>query len=206
MRTIIPMLALALVISSCGDAGLTFTLSKELPISVPFEVPFPDFPDLGAAAQFLDDLSQDPPAEEINYSLDDVGSFAEYTEGLFEKGGSVALNAISYQIDGVDASENAIQLDEFAIRIRLEDGTILNMLNQTGDPLQNVAKTEMVMSTMDRDQLQNALLNGEAIDANIVFDLARLSASAISELESMSFDFTMYFDATIKTWDLTDEL
>jgi hypothetical protein len=183
MRKLLAFLSIATIMFACGEAGVGFNLSTEFPVTAPFEVPIPTAPD-----ELLDLLDVNPPSESIEYSLGSVDAFSDDLNDL----GEVRINAIYYEITDLDATESAIDLDEFSITLKI--GSVdLPLVSNTGGQLENVAKTEIALSNAERDQLVQQLLNNQPIGADILFDLASIP----SGLSNLDMDFTMYFDVTI---------
>lgn len=184
MRKLLAFLSIASIMFACGEAGVGVNLSTEFPVTAPFDVSIPTTPD-GLA----DLLDLNPPSESLEYSLGNVDAFSDDLENL----GDVEINAIYYEISGLDATESSIDLDEFSITLNI--GSVpLPLVNNTGGQLSNVSKTEINLTDAERADLINQLLEGRAIGADVVFDLASIP----SGLSNLDMDFTMFFDVTVK--------
>lgn len=184
MRKLLAFLSIATIMFACGEAGVGFNLSTEFPVTAPFAVPIPTTPE-----GLTDLLDLNPPSESLEYSLGSVDAFSDDLDNL----GEVEINAIYYEITGIDGNEGNIDLDEFRITLTI-GGVGLPLVNNTGGQLANVAKTEISLTDSERSELINQLLGGGAIGADVLFDLASIP----SGLTNLGMDFTMFFDVTVK--------
>ncbi|MDH5608416.1 MAG: hypothetical protein OEY56_02970 [Cyclobacteriaceae bacterium] len=167
------------IMFSCGDAGVQFNVSKELPVSAPFNVPIPADP-----LDLQNLLDVNPPSQTISYSLSNVTAFSDASQN--NQIGAVVFNGMSYEISGIDSLEAGISLDEFSIFI-----DTIQLTTQAGN-LANSGK--VALTTQHASSIEAQLLAGNPIDARVVFDLASIPPG----IDTLNFDFTLYFDVTIK--------
>jgi hypothetical protein len=165
-------------------------VSKELPVTVGFDVPIPTVP-----AELQDLLDVNPPSESLNYSLSDVEEFSDALDDLQEFG-TLEINSISYEITGIEGEEGNIDLDEFSISLNISNQSVQILSNAGG--LSNVAKTEIPLTDAQLNDLENELFNNGNLGAEVLFDLA----SVPTNLSELNMDFSMYFDVSLKIRDL----
>lgn len=187
MRKLFPFFAIASIMFACGDAGITFNLSTDFQTPPKeFNVPIPKTPEgLPDIAQ----LDADPPSETISYSLGSVDAFS----GDLNQLGGVVINKISYEMTGIEAPEDDIDLDEFTIDMILGPNNF-TLISIVGGKLSNVPKTEIVMTDQQKTDISNYLFGGGELGAEIVFDLAQVP----DNLDNLNMNFIMYFDVTVK--------
>ena len=166
-----------------------FNVSKDLPITVPITIEFPTAPD-----DLTDLLDINPPREEFNYNLNEVGAF---DDALSDLSGSenILVNRLSYEITEISSSEET-PLDVLSITINIA-GQPLEILTKTGT-LTNQSKIEIPLTDDQRNSIIDELATGDAVDAFVIFDLSAVPESG----ENLVFDFTLYFDITLKARDL----
>ncbi len=180
---------------SCGDAGIGFNVSKELPVTISdITIPIPDIDAPDEIADLLDDV--DPPSESLNYNLNEVGAFDDAL-GDFQGFSSddILVNEMSYEITNISSTEE-VNLDVLRITVNI-GGSDLVLLEQT-DVLSNQSKTPISLTDAQRSSIVDELLNAEQVNASVVFDLAEIPDSG----EDIIFDFSLYFDVTLKARDL----
>ena len=179
----------AILMLSCGDAGIGFNVSTEFPVTVPVTIEIPTIP-----SEIANLLDINPPSEEFNYNLNEVGAF---DDALGELGGqdNIIVNELAYEIQNISASEE-VPLDELTITINV-GGSPLEIFRQT-NTLANQSKTPITLTEAQRSSIVNELFNSDRIDASVVFDLSDIPDSG----EDLIFDFTLYFDVTLKARDL----
>ena len=183
MRRLLSYFSIATLLFACGEAGVGVNLSKELPITVPFDIAVPTAP-----ADLINLLDVNPPSESLNYSLDGVDAFADDLDNL----GEVTINSISYEISDIDATEAGVELDEFSVTIMF--GTVpVKVVSQVNQNLSNSGKQLISISDQDMLELQNQLFGGGNIGAEVIFDLKSIP----SGLDNLSINYTMYFDVTV---------
>lgn len=183
----------AILMLACGDAGIGFNVSTEFPVEITdITIPIPDTPD--EIADLLDDLN--PPSETFNYDLNEIGAFDDAL-GDFQNFSSddILVNVMSYQIDNISATEE-VNLDVLRIKVNV-GGSDLVLLEQT-DVLANQSKTAITLTDAQRSSIVDELLNSERVDAIVEFDLAEVPDSG----EDIIFDFSLFFDVTLKARDL----
>ena len=183
----------ALILLACGDAGIGFNVSKEFPITVEnITIPIPDTPD--AIADLLDDV--DPPSQSFNYDLNEVGAFDDALDDFSNfTSDDIIVNLMAYEIQNIIAAEE-VNLDVLSITVNIA-GTPLTLFEQT-DVLTNQSKTAISLTEAQRSSIVDELLNAERIDATVLFDLADVPTNG----EDIIFDFTLFFDVTLKARDL----
>src|SRR5690606_16508442 len=113
MKKLFAIGLLGLFAAGCGDAGLAFNVAKEVGVDAPLEIP-------GAP---LEGIPQPRDERNVQFDLSDV---SEDLDGL----GELVLNGISYEITGVDASEE-VALDEISITANA-GGRSISLINLTG--------------------------------------------------------------------------
>lgn len=179
----------AILMLSCGDAGIGFNVSTEVPVTVPVTIEVPTVP-----SEIADLLDINPPSEQFDYNLNEVGAF---DDALGDLGGqdNIIVNELSYQIENISSSEE-VPLDELTISITV-GGAPLEIFRQT-NTLANQSKTTIALTEDQRTSIVNELFNSDRIDAVVVFDLSDIPDSG----EDIVFDFTLYFDVTLKARDL----
>ena len=182
-------LCAAVVMLSCGDAGIGFNVSSEFPVTVPVIVEIPTIQsDIDAL------LNVNPPSREFTYNLNEVGAFNDAL-GELNRQDNIIVNEVAYEIENISASEEA-PLDVMSITLTVA-GAPLEVFRQTGT-LTNQSKTLIELTDAQRSSIVNELFNAERIDAEVVFDLSAIPDSG----EDLIFDFTLYFDITLKARDL----
>lgn len=182
-------LCCAILMLSCGDAGIGFNVSTEFPVTVPVTIEIPTVP-----SEIADLLDINPPSEEFNYNLNEVGAF---DDALSDLGGqdNIIVNELSYEIENISSAEE-VPLDELTITINI-GGAPLEIFRQT-NTLSNQSKSPIALTDAQRSSIVNELFNSDRIDAQVVFDLSDIPDSG----EDLVFDFTLYFDVTLKARDL----
>ncbi len=179
----------AILMLSCGDAGIGFNVSTEFPVTVPVTIEIPTVP-----SEIADLLDVNPPSEQFNYNLNEVGAF---DDALGDLGGqdNIIVNELSYEIENISSSEE-VPLDELTITINV-GGAPLEIFRQT-NTLTNQSKSPITLTDTQRSSIVNELFSSDRIDAQVVFDLSDIPDSG----EDLVFDFTLYFDVTLKARDL----
>lgn len=174
---------------SCGDAGIGFNVSTEFPVTVPVTIEIPSVP-----SEIADLLDINPPSEAFNYNLNEVGAF---DDALGDLGGqdNIIVNELSYEIENISSAEE-VPLDELTITINI-GGAPLEIFRQT-NTLTNQSKSPITLTDEQRSSIVSELFNSDRIDAEVVFDLSDIPDSG----EDLVFDFTLYFDVTLKARDL----
>lgn len=180
----------ALLLFGCGDAGIGFNVSKEFPVEVPITIEIPTVP-----SEIADLLDVNPPSEAFNYNLNEVGAFDDALDGLGGSADNIIVNELSYEITEISAAEEA-PLDELTISVNI-GGAPLEIFRQT-DQLTNQSKTPITLTEAQRSSIVNELFNSDRVDATVVFDLSDIPSSG----EDLVFNFTLYFDVTLRARDL----
>ncbi len=184
-------MAVLLGITACGDAGVGFNITKAVPITVPVNIPIPDPSDAGAVDRLL---NLNPPSKTVVYDLNDIEAFEGALDGLRDQE-SIIINSLAYQFEGLDSNEE-VDMDGMLITLNTFD-TNLDLLN-VRRRLQNIDRTPISLTQEAGDAMVRALTSGEPVTADIVFDLAELPADA----DSITFDYSLIFDITIRARDL----
>ena len=180
---------------SCGEAGIGFNVTKEVPVDVPIFIDIPD-PEVDANATALinDLLNVNPPSESFNYNLNEVGAFDDALEDIGDEE-SIVVNAIFYEVTGVDESEEVL-LDELSVTVTIagEPLTLLSFRAQLSD----TEKRPISLTEAQKESIIAELRSSEEINSEVIFDLSELPSSS----EDINFDFRMYFDLTLRARDL----
>ena len=189
MRRLLSYFSFAAMLFACGEAGVGVNLSKELPVTIPFDVEVPTVP-----SALEDLLNVNPPSESLSYSLDGVDAFADDLDNI----GEVTINSISYEISDIDAQEAGVELDEFSVTIQF--GTVpVQVVSQVDQNLSNSGKQLIDLTAAELEELQTQLFGGSPISAEVIFDLKSIPP----DVSNLSISYTMYFDVTIGV-DLSD--
>ena len=180
---------------SCGEAGIGFNVTKEVPVDVPIFIDIPD-PEVDANATALinDLLNVNPPSESFNYNLNEVGAFDDALEDIGDEE-SIVVNAIFYEVTGVDESEEVL-LNELSVTVTIagEPLTLLSFRAQLSD----TEKRPISLTEAQKESIIAELRSSEEINSEVIFDLSELPSSS----EDINFDFRMYFDLTLRARDL----
>jgi hypothetical protein len=167
---------------SCGEVGIALNVSKEFSVSTTFKY------DADTASVNL--------REELPYSLDDVETFSEYLPKL-EEAGTIDFNQLSFQIDSVNEREAEIVINQFSIKVIHEIDTI-TVLQQNQKTLANIQKEVLPIDTEDLISIRNWLFDRETITTEVIFVINEIP----TDLERIEFEFTAFFDATLKARNL----
>ena len=185
------LLALILATVSCGDAGIGFNIRKPVPIDVPVEIPIPDRDDAAAINNLL---VVNPPSRTLVYDISEIEAFESALDGI-QGSESIVVNSLAYQFSGLDPEEE-VDMDGMLISVTTL-GETLDLLN-VRRRLQNIDRTPISLTDAEREAMAFALANGEAVTANMTFDLAEVPAA----VDSITFDYSLIFDITIRARDL----
>lgn len=176
--TAILSLALLSVIVGCGDEGIGFNIGKEVPATIPVDLPFSNPGNLPVG------FNPDAYTEETEFNLTDIAS-----EDDLDNLDGIVINAISYDLTGITSGED-VQVDNFSLSFRTEGGILLATIPiATNAPLANISKSE---ADFNQAGLQSALENNETIISEFTIDFQTVPNNDID------FDFTFYFDVVVK--------
>ena len=193
MKRIAWVLAVPLLFAGCGDEGIGFNVRKDFGVVTPVVI---DLPDISVPEELRDFLDINPPSENFNYNLNEVGAFDDALEDDLDDLGSIEVNELAYEVTGIDTNEQ-VPLDELSISLTLA-GQPVQILSADGS-LANQARRVIELTEAQRQSIIDELFNSEEVNIDVVFDLSEIPTNTPPSLE---FDFVFYFDVTLKARDL----
>lgn len=164
---------------ACGDEGLGFNITKNVPVEFVIEIPAND-----PAVQEI------PPSFTETFRLADVGAFEDVLSNLAETGGGVTINAITYSITEV-SEEEEVTVDEIRLSVSSSSAEQLNVLGISGT-LRNTAATDAGVVDSDVQMITEILTNYKEVDNTLIFYFSELPAT------DLHFVFTLYYDVTLR--------
>ncbi|MFT4736298.1 MAG: hypothetical protein ACI8QD_000176 [Cyclobacteriaceae bacterium] len=177
MRTLLSYFTIAAMLFSCGEAGVGFNLSKNLPVTIPVSFPAAGFD----IANFNPPAS--PPISE-EYDLSDLG---EDINDIPE----VLINELAFEISGISAAEE-VDLDNLTIDLILSNNSRISLV-PTLSRLENQALTVILSSPNPQlEQLASTLITDKRIAFEVIFDFAEIPTV------DLEFEYNLYFDVTAK--------
>lgn len=183
MRNYISIAALAFLAFSCGEAGVGFNIGKEFPVSIPVDLP-------NGTPELIGTIPGDPPPVKRSEEYSLAGAGYNDLDAL----DAVVVNGLSFEITGVDASEQ-FELDAIEIDLIAQSGSVIAQISVTTPQLSNVTKTS-IADAAGLAALESALANQEDITADVSFDFGEVPN------EDVNFEFVLYFDVVAKVRDL----
>lgn len=163
---------------ACGDEGLGFNITKNVPVEFIIEIPAND-----PAVQ------ETPPSFTETFRLADVGAFEDVLSNLAETGG-VTINSITYSITEV-SEEEEVTLDEIRLSVSSSSAEQLNVLGISGT-LRNTPETDAGVVDSDVQMITEILTNYKEVDNTLIFYFSELPAT------DLNFVFTLYYDVTLR--------
>ncbi|MFT6882328.1 MAG: hypothetical protein ACI83W_001396 [Marinoscillum sp.] len=179
MKNLTLIAALAILAFSCGEAGIQTNVGKEVSVETPFTIPGPPVN--------IPLPNYNPPAISSNeeFDLEDVTSSIDDL-------GEVLINSISYEITGIDPSEE-VAIDELSAVIALSGASDLEIFNISGTLKNTTSKQILTLTPAQKESLQDQLFNQKKIDFSVLVDL-----NEVPDQAGVSMTFIFYFDATVK--------
>ncbi|MFT4738224.1 MAG: hypothetical protein ACI8QD_000277 [Cyclobacteriaceae bacterium] len=169
--------------TACGDVGIAINVSKELPIKVTFQQ------NIDSVSIALEEL--------VSYNLEDVDAFEEYLPRI-EEAGKLQLNQLSFSLDSISDLESQSIIDLLEIRV-FNAGDTLLVWDNPSQLLQNQAQSAIPIPQATIDKIQGWLFNKETVYTLINFELGGVPQT----LGEVKFQFTVYFDATLKARNIS---
>ncbi|MEP1095485.1 MAG: hypothetical protein ABJG78_10265 [Cyclobacteriaceae bacterium] len=203
IKSLLLTFSLAAIVWSCGDAGFGFDVSAEAPVDAGLiEIDVPGTP--GGT-----NLNQQ--GYTFDYDLNDVDGFQDAVDELNSAGAQVYILGVAYEVSGVNDGAGDADYDE---EVPVEALTI-EFLNVSGannagifdiaasnNILQNVSKTDLVISSDLKSQLESRLLSANGLDMRFVFDAGDVPTD--TDPHVIDFEVTVYFDVAIRVRDINN--
>lgn len=170
----------ALFLLSCGDAGIGFNISKEVPIATTVTL------NTGFGGEITESL--------LSYNLDDISAFDDALDGsaIIE---SIQLNELSYEIGNI-TPDASLEVDLFNFSISADGAPVVLPIEIP--ELTSRSKTSIVINDTDLSSLSNQLLNAGTLDTDVTLDLDDLADLP----PSITMEIVIYVDVTIRARDL----
>jgi hypothetical protein len=172
-----------LVFTECGDVGIALNISREQPVSIGFSET------IDSVLLIMD--------QQVDFSLDDVDAFGEYLPKLNELG-SFSFNHFAYAIDSISPEEASIAIDLFEIKMINGEDT-LQIVRELDQTLADRNKAVVPISDQDIATITQWLFDRETITTDLHFELSNFP----SGLNELDFEFTCFFDATLKARNIS---
>lgn len=178
MRRLLSYFSIASLLFACGEAGIGFNISKNLPVEIPVQFSLAtDFPLPGI----------NPPASPAVSDTYDLSSLGEDVNEIPE----VIINELSFEIDGISSAEE-VALDDISIDLILSNGNRINL----AAGLTRLENRDLVVVLGNNDprldQLATTLFQDKELGFEIVFDFAEVPSN------DLDFIYRLYFDVTAK--------
>jgi hypothetical protein len=169
---------LLLMFAGCGDAGIGFNITRNVPIIFKVVVPGND-----------PGVEINPPAFTQTFRLSDVSTFQDALSDLAESD-AVTVNSVTYAITDV-STEEEVELDEISLSVASEVTQQRSVLAITGK-LQNTSERSAGVNDSDTGTIEQILTTYKEVDNTLTFDFAEAPAS------DLDFTFTLYYNITLR--------
>jgi len=203
IKSLLLTFSLSAIVWSCGDAGFGFDVAAEAPVDAGIiEIDVPATP--GGA-------NLNSQGYTFDYDLNNVDGFKDAVDELNSAGADVYILGIAYEVSGVNDGPGDADYDE---EVPVEALTI-EFLNVSGtnnpgvfdiaaanDILQNVSKTDLVISPQLKEQLEDRLLSANGLDMRFIFDAGDVPTDTAPHV--IDFDVTVYFDVAIRVRNINN--
>ncbi len=205
IKSLLLTFSLAAIVWSCGDAGFGFDVAAEAPVDAGLiEIDVPSSPIPGGT-----NLNQQ--GYTFDYDLNDVDGFQDAVDELNSFGANVYILGIAYEVSGVNDGPGDADYDE---EVPVEALTI-EFLNASGTSnagvfdiaasnniLQNVSKTNLVLSTQLKQELESRLLTANGLDMRFIFDAGDVPTDNSPHV--IDFQVTVFFDVAIRVRNINN--
>jgi hypothetical protein len=169
---------LLLMFAGCGDAGIGFNITRNVPIIFEIAVPGNN-----------PGIEIDPPAFNKTFRLSDVTAFKDALSDLAESD-AVTINSVTYAITDV-STEEEVELDEISLSVASEVTQQRSVLAITGK-LQNTSERSAGVNDSDTGTIEQVLTTYKEVDNTLTFDFAEVPTS------DLNFTFTLYYNITLR--------
>jgi hypothetical protein len=175
-RTTAPLVLL--LFGACGDAGIGFNITRNVPIVFKITVPGND-----------PGVEINPPAFTQTFRLADVTAFQDVLSDLAASD-AIAVNSITYSIADV-SHEEEVPIDNISLTLTSATEEQVSVLDITGS-LRNIPETPAGVNDTDRNGVKEILTHYQEVDNTLTFDFAEVPAS------DLNFTFTLFYNITLR--------
>ncbi|MEP5612594.1 MAG: hypothetical protein ABJP45_10110 [Cyclobacteriaceae bacterium] len=204
IKSLLFTFSLAAVVWSCGDAGFGFDVAAEAPVDagiIEIDVP---------ATLFGTDENLNQQGYTFDYDLNNVDGFQDAVDELNSAGAQVYILGVAYEVSGVNTPADADYDEEVPVEALTIEFLNVSGANNAGvfdiaatnNVLQNVSKTDLVISDDLKGQLESRLLSANGLDLRFIFDAGDVPTD--SDPHVIDFDVTVYFDVAIRVRNINN--